>query len=50
MPEESDDDDEEAKKAKKKKNFEGIECEDSLFLFNKNNIIRRFCYGVVHHP
>jgi hypothetical protein len=24
--------------------FKNIECENSLFLFNKNNKFRKFCY------
>lgn len=30
--------------------YEGIECEDSLYLFKKSNPIRKACYIVMMHP
>lgn len=27
----------------------GIECEDSLYIFNKSNTLRKLCYRIVHH-
>ena len=46
-----DDLDEEKKNrnSKKKSIYEGIECEDSLFVLPKSNIIRRFCLRVITH-
>ena len=37
------------KKVKAKNPYEGIECEDSLFFLEKNNIFRFFCVKIITH-
>jgi hypothetical protein len=29
--------------------YAGIECEDSLYIFNKRNVLRILCYRAVSH-
>lgn len=29
--------------------YDGIACEDSIFIFNKRNFLRMFCYKMVMH-
>ncbi|EGR31326.1 hypothetical protein IMG5_112530 [Ichthyophthirius multifiliis] len=46
---ESNDDLFEETKNEKKKLFQGIECDDSLFIFSKKNFFRIFLYKIVQH-
>ena len=38
------------KKSEVETNYKNLTCEDSLFIFNKKNKLRRFLYRVAVHP